>query len=547
MESTPSDDWKNTVYGPFVEKKAEREESFHTPSGLEVPACTFSDEVSNEPEGPGVYPYTRGIHPTMYRGRLWTMRQYSGFSSARATNERFRYLLEGGQTGLSVAFDLPTQIGYDSDHTLASAEAGRVGVAINSLKDFETLFEGIPIEKVSTSMTINATAIILFSMYLALAKRQNVAPEKIVGTVQNDILKEFIARGNFRFNVASSMRLTTDLFRFQQETAPRFNPVSVSGYHMREAGCTAVQEVAFTLGNGIAYLEAAKNSGLDVAATARRMSFFFNGHNDLFEEVAKFRAARRMWADIVRNQFGVEDAQAQQLRFHTQTGGSTLTSQQPLVNASRVTVQALAAVMGGTQSLHTNGFDEAISLPSEASALLALRTQQVLAHESGVGNMVDPLGGAPFVEHMTDEVEEAARVEMTRIQEEYEGMLGAVEAGYVQREIHREAVRHQREVESGDRVVVGVNAFQVEQEPEPEVFRPKSETRKSIFRDLEACREGREDAQAKLSLERLAEASTTTEPLGPFVLEAVESLATVGEICSALEKGFGPYQPPSVF
>ena len=398
MSDLTSDSWREQHYAPFKAKRGERKEQFLTASGLEIPPCSFASDCGELTEGPGQYPFTRGVHPTMYRGKLWTMRQYAGFSSASATNERFRYLLDQGQTGLSVAFDLPTQIGYQSDHELASAEAGKVGVAVNSLRDFEQLFAEIPLGEVSTSMTINATALPVFAMYVALCKRQDVAPEKILGTVQNDILKEFVARGNYRFDVASSMRLTVDMFRFQQTVAPRFNPISVSGYHMREAGCTAVQEVAFTLGDGVAYLEAAQQAGLDVAKTARRMSFFFNGHNDLFEEVAKFRAARRMWARIVKEKFAVDDPRAQMLRFHTQTGGSTLTSQQPLVNSVRVAVQALAAVMGGTQSLHTNGFDEAISLPGEQSALLALRTQQVIAHESGVADIADPLGGAPFIE-----------------------------------------------------------------------------------------------------------------------------------------------------
>ncbi len=546
MSEHPPQEWLEKVYGPFRAARGERQEAFRTASGLDLEPCYFPSAVARTPEGPGEYPFTRGVHPTMYRGRHWTMRQYAGFSSAQETNARFRYLLEQGQTGLSVAFDLPTQIGYDSDHPLAVAEAGKVGVAINSLRDFEQLFDGIPLGQVSTSMTINATALVLFSMYVALAKRQDVPAERILGTVQNDILKEFAARGNYRFDVEPSMRLTTDLFRFQQEVAPRFNAISVSGYHMREAGCSAVQEVAFTLGDGVAYLEAARAAGLDVAATARRISFFFNGHNELFEEVAKFRAARRLWARIVKERFGVDDPRAQMLRFHTQTGGSTLTSQQPLVNSVRVTVQALAAVLGGTQSLHTNGYDEAISLPGEQSALLALRTQQVLAHESGVADVVDPLGGAPFVEELTARVEEAAAAEIARVDEDYGGMVGAVSAGYVQRAIQGEALAHQYAVEKGERVVVGVNRFQVEGEPAPEVFRPDPAARAGIFASLEAVRAERDGAAAAAALERLAAVAATPEPLGPAVLAAVEAYCTVGEICEALGEVFPAYRAPAL-
>ena len=546
MSDRSPEEWRREVYQPFVERRGERKPVFRTSSGLELEACYFPAAGQVALEGPGEFPFTRGVHPTMYRGRPWTMRQYAGFSTAAATNQRFRYLLEQGQTGLSVAFDLPTQIGYDSDHPLAAPEAGRVGVAINSLRDFERLFEGIPLGQVSTSMTINATGIVLFSMYLALCKRQDVPKEKVLGTVQNDILKEFIARGNYRFDVAPSMRLTTDLFRFQQERAPRFNAISVSGYHMREAGCSAVQELAFTLGDGVAYLEAARDAGLDVAATARRVSFFFNGHNELFEEVAKFRAARRMWARIVKERFGVGDPRAQMMRFHTQTGGSTLTSQQPLVNAARVTLQALAAVLGGTQSLHTNGYDEAISLPSEQSALLALRTQQVIAFESGAADVVDPLGGAPFVERLTDEVEGAALAEMAKVEQEFGGMVGAVAAGYVQRAIQREALAFQYAVEKGERVVVGVNRFELDQEAPAEAFRPDPDARAGIFRDLEAVRAERDAAAAAAALERLAGAAATPQPLGPAVLEAVEAYCTVGEVCDALGTAFPAYRAPAL-
>ncbi len=546
MSDRTPEAWRREVYQPFRDRRGERKEAFQTASGLPLEPCYFPGGGQPPAEGPGEYPFTRGVHPTMYRGRHWTMRQYAGFSTAAETNARFRYLLEQGQTGLSVAFDLPTQIGYDSDHPLAAPEAGKVGVAINSLRDFEQLFDGIPLAKVSTSMTINATALALLAMYVALCKRQDVPKERVLGTVQNDILKEFIARGNYRFDVGASMRLTTDLFRFQQEVAPRFNAISVSGYHMREAGCSAVQEVAFTLGDGIAYLEAAKEAGLDVAATARRISFFFNGHNELFEEVAKFRAARRMWARIVKERFGVEDPRAQMLRFHTQTGGSTLTSQQPLVNSARVTLQALAAVLGGTQSLHTNGYDEAISLPGEQSALLALRTQQVIAHESGAADVVDPLGGAPFIERLTDEVEEAAMAELATVEADYGGMVGAVEAGYVQRAIQREALNHQYGVEKGEKVVVGVNRFEVVDEPPAEVFRPDPAAREGIFTGLEAARAERDAQAAQDALERLTAAAATPEPLGPAVLAAVEAYCTVGEVCQALGEVFPAYRAPAL-
>ncbi|HEX9793376.1 MAG TPA: methylmalonyl-CoA mutase family protein [Planctomycetota bacterium] len=540
--------WLRETWGPDRARRPERQEEFATQSGLPLQACYFEGDAVAARAGPGEFPFTRGIHPTMYRGRLWTMRQYAGFASAQDTNVRFRYLIEQGQTGLSVAFDLPTQIGYDSDHPLAVAEAGKVGVAINSLRDFETLFDGIPLDQVSASMTINATGLVLFCMYLALCRRQQVPKEKIRGTVQNDILKEFIARGNFRYEVEPSMRLTVDLFRMQQSEAPRYNPISVSGYHMREAGCTAVQEIAYTLGNGLAYLEAARAAGLDVAATTRRMSFFFNAHNELFEEVAKFRAARRIWARAVRDRLGIDCVEAQRLRFHTQTGGSTLTSQQPLVNAVRVTVQALAAVLGGTQSLHTNGYDEALGLPTEESALLALRTQQVLAHESGVADVVDPLGGAPFVEKLTTQVEVAALAEMEKIERDYGGMVGAVRGGYVQRAIHREAMRHQREVEAGRRLVVGVNQHEVEEESQLEVFRPDPAAREQVFESLRRVRAERDNAAVAVALRRLGEAAARPdEALGPPVLAAVEVYATVGEIGEALAGVFEEYRASSVF
>lgn len=549
MSADRFQEWRDRVWEPYQKQRPERCEEFRTASHIPLRPTYFgSPATEKSDDGPGEFPYLRGIHPTMYRGRLWTMRQYAGFSSAEQTNQRFRYLLEQGQTGLSTAFDLPTQIGYDSDHPLAQAEVGKVGVAINSLRDFEIMFAEIPLNRVSTSMTINATGLILFCMYVALAKRQQVPPERILGTVQNDILKEFVARGNFRFGVEPSMRLTTELFRAQQEWAPHYNPISVSGYHMREAGCTAVQEIAFTLGNGLAYLQAAQAVGQDIRLCARRMSFFFNAHNDLFEEVAKFRAARRMWAELLRERFDLQDPRALQLRFHTQTAGSMLTSQQPQVNAVRVTVQALAAVLGGTQSLHTNAYDEALGLPTEETARLALRTQQVLAHESGVADVVDPLGGSPFVEELTDTLQAAAMQELLDVEERFGGMVGAIHAGYVQKEIHREAMRYQKEVEQKQRVVVGVNEFVAKDEEPAEVFRPDPQASASILESLETVRRERDPGRHAKALREVEKAAANPEePLGPAVLRAVEAYATVGEICECLSSSFAPYQAPNLF
>lgn len=546
MSEHPPQEWLEKVYGPFRAARGERQEAFRTASGLDLEPCYFPSAVARTPEGPGEYPFTRGVHPTMYRGRHWTMRQYAGFSSAQETNARFRYLLEQGQTGLSVAFDLPTQIGYDSDHPLAAAEAGKVGVAINSLRDFEQLFDGIPLGQVSTSMTINATALVLFSMYVALAKRQDVPAERILGTVQNDILKEFAARGNYRFDVEPSMRLTTDLFRFQQEVAPRFNAISVSGYHMREAGCSAVQEVAFTLGDGVAYLEAARAAGLDVAATARRISFFFNGHNELFEEVAKFRAARRLWARIVKERFGVDDPRAQMLRFHTQTGGSTLTSQQPLVNSVRVTVQALAAVLGGTQSLHTNSMDETLSLPTEKAVKIALRTQQVIAEEIEVAHVADPLGGSYFVEAMTDRLEAEAEAYFTEI-ERRGGVVPSIDAGYFQKEIHDSAVSYQRAVERGRKRVVGVNCYtEGEEELEIELHRIRPEVEQEARANLARLRAERDPQRAEAALQAIRTGCHDGSNLLERFVAAAHADCTLGEIAQVLREEFGEYVEPKI-
>lgn len=522
-------------------KHPERKADFATPSGIPLEPL-----YGDAPDGgwPGEFPFTRGIQPTMHRGRLWTMRQYAGFSSARATNERFRLLLEGGQTGLSTAFDLPTQLGYDSDDPLAAAEVGMVGVPVNSTRDLERLFDGIPLGGVSTSMTINATAPYLLCGYVALAKRQGVDPSQLRGTVQNDILKEYAARGNYRFPVKPSMRLTVDLMRFCRDHVPQWNTISISGYHIREAGSTAVQELAFTMANGRAYVQAAVAGGLSVDDFAPRLSFFFNAHNHLFEEVAKFRAARRMWARIMREEFGAQNPRSWALRFHTQTAGSMLTSQQPDNNIVRVTVQALAAVMGGTQSLHTNSRDEALGLPTETSARIALRTQQVLAHESGVADVIDPMGGAPYVESLTDEIEARALALMADL-DERGGTVAAIEDGFVQREIHRSALQWQKDVERQERVVVGVNKYEVE-EGSPEVFQRDASARDEVLADLAAVRAERDPNAVDGALRGLTEAATSSADLMAPMLAAVEASATLGEVCGTLQTVFGRFEPPEV-
>jgi methylmalonyl-CoA mutase N-terminal domain/subunit len=490
---------------------------------------------------PGDYPYTRGIYPTLYRSRLWTMRQYAGFGTARETNARFRYLLDQGQTGLSVAFDLPTQIGLDSDHPLAQGEVGRVGVGIDSLEDMEVLFEGIPLDRVSTSMTINATAAILLALYFAVAEKQGVELAKLSGTVQNDILKEYIARGTYIYPLVPALRIVTDIFAFCHERAPEWNTISISGYHIREAGSTAIQEVAFTLANGIAYVEAALVRGLAVDDFAPRLSFFLNAHNDLLEEVSKFRAARRLWARIMRERFQARNPRSWMFRFHTQTAGSTLTAQQPDVNIVRVTLQALAAVLGGTQSLHTNSRDEALALPSEDSALIALRTQQILACETGVTNTVDPLAGSYAVEALTNEIETGAQEYLRKI-EAMGGMLRAIATGYVQREIQQAAYEYQKAVERGDQVVVGVNRY-VEQERTPlPLLRIDPEVERAQVERLRQLRARRDANRVDAALRQVEETARSDRNLMPSILEAVKAYATVGEISDALRKVFGEYQ-----
>ncbi|HXG93392.1 MAG TPA: methylmalonyl-CoA mutase family protein [Blastocatellia bacterium] len=520
------------------ERKAE------TSSGIELktvfrPADAAVD-YERELNDPGQFPYTRGPYPTMYRGKLWTMRQYAGYATAAETNARFRYLLAQGQTGLSVAFDLPTQMGFDSDHAMARGEVGKVGVAIDTLEDMERLFDQIPLDKVSTSMTINSTAAILLAMYIAVAKKQGVAPDKISGTIQNDILKEYIARGTYIYPPRPSLRIVTDIFAYCAREAPRWNTISISGYHIREAGSTAAQEVAFTLADAIAYVQAAIDRGLDVDDFAPRIAFFFNSHNQFLEEVAKFRAARRLWARIMRDRFNARDPRSQMLRFHAQTAGSSLTAQQPEVNIVRTTIQALAAVLGGAQSLHTNSMDEALGLPTEAAARIALRTQQVIGYESGVADTADPLGGSFAIEYLTNEIERLAEDYIRKI-DELGGMLRAIELGYVQREIERAAYDYQRAVESGEQVVVGMNRFTIEEEATIPILRINEELEREQVERLRAVRAKRDERGARESLDRVEQAARTDENLMPHIISAVERLATLGEISDRLRAVFGEY------
>ncbi|HKG60094.1 MAG TPA: methylmalonyl-CoA mutase family protein [Pyrinomonadaceae bacterium] len=508
------------------------------------PYNTREIDYENDLGAPGEFPYTRGIYPNMYRGRLWTMRQYAGYATAEESNARYKYLLAQGTTGLSVAFDLPTQIGLDSDDPLAHGEVGKVGVAIDSLEDMERLFEGIPLDEVSTSMTINATAAILLSLYLAVARKQGVPLNKVRGTLQNDILKEYIARGTYIYPPAPSLRLVTDIFGYCAREVPNWNTISISGYHIREAGSTAVQEVAFTLADGITYVEAALAAGLGIDDFAPRLSFFFNAHNNLLEEIAKFRAARRLWARIMRERFKARDPRSLMLRFHTQTAGSSLTAQQPEVNIVRTTIQALAAVLGGTQSLHTNSMDEALSLPTEPAARLALRTQQVIAYESGVAETADPLGGSYAIEHLTDEIEAGADEYLKKI-EAMGGMLRAIETGYVQREIQEAAYRYQKAVEAQEQVVVGVNRFQLEEELPVNVLRIDPALEQAQVERVRALRERRDTASVTDALNKLKQAATTDENLLPRILQCVESYATVGEISNALRDIWGEYRETS--
>ncbi len=542
--------WEKGPVAKTVSRFPERREAFATPSGITVkrlytPLDVDSLKYNRDLGFPGAYPFTRGVQPTMYRGRLWTMRQYSGFATARETNERFRYLLEQGQTGLSVAFDLPTQIGYDSDHPMARGEVGKVGVAIDSLADMEVLFDSIPLDRVSTSMTINAPAAVLLAMYIAVAEKQGVPMEKLRGTIQNDILKEYVARGTYIFPPQESMRLITDIFKFCSEKMPLWNTISISGYHIREAGSTAVQEVAFTLADGIAYVQAAIDAGLDVDKFASRLSFFFGSHSNFFEEVAKFRAARRLWARIMRERFGAREDRSCRMRFHTQTAGCTLTAQQPENNVVRVTLQALQAVLGGTQSLHTNSRDEALSLPTEESVRIALRTQQIIAFETGVTDTVDPLAGSYFIESLTDEIERRAMEYIKKI-DEMGGAPRAIEKGFIQREITQSAYEHQRLVDSGERVVVGVNKFVIEEGHTFDYMRVDPEAERRQIERVRSVRASRDQSAVDDALAALRAAAEGTDNLMPFILDAVRAYATLGEICDVLRGVFGEYRAPDV-
>jgi methylmalonyl-CoA mutase N-terminal domain/subunit len=538
--------WEEQTVAPVIRKSPEQREAFRSGSGIPVdrvylPACEC-DDYEGKLGFPGEFPYTRGVQPTMYRGRFWTMRQYAGFGNAEESNRRYRYLLEQGQTGLSVAFDLPTQIGLDSDDPICAGEVGKVGVAIDSLADMEVLFAGIPLDRVSTSMTINAPASVLLAMYICVAEKQGVPASGLRGTIQNDILKEYMARGTYIFPPAESMRLITDVFSFCGNNVPKWNTISISGYHIREAGCTAPQEVGFTLADGIAYVEAAVRAGLDIDDFAPRLSFFFNSHNDLLEEVAKFRAARRLWAKIMRDRFGAKKPESMMLRFHTQTGGSTLTAQQPDNNIVRVTIQTLAAVLGGTQSLHTNSRDEALALPSEDSVRIALRTQQIVASESGVTNTVDPLAGSWFVESLTDDIEKQAGSYIAQI-DSLGGMVRAIEEGYPQRQIQEAAYSWQKDVESGERVVVGVNSFRTEEPPPTGLLRVDPAVEASQVGRLGALRSSRDPSAVSKSLEALAASASGTDNLMQPILDCVRTYATLGEICGVLRKVFGEYRP----
>lgn len=544
-ENKELQEWRENDLARSLRRFPERKEKFVNHGGDEIPRLSLPAEIDadyTEKIGfPGRYPFTRGVQPTMYRGRLWTMRQYAGFSTAAESNRRYRYLLEQGTTGLSVAFDLPTQIGYDSDDPMSLGEVGKVGVAIDSLADMEILFDRIPLDSVSTSMTINSPAIVLLAMYVAVAEKQGVAPEKLKGTIQNDILKEYVARGTYIFPPVPSLRLITNIFQWCGDHTPEFNTISISGYHIREAGSTAVQEVAFTLANGITYVQTALDAGLELDVFARRLAFFFNASSDLLEEVAKFRAARRLWARIMKERFQAKNPAGLMLRFHTQTAGNTLTAQQIDNNIVRVTIQALAAVLGGTQSLHTNSRDEALSLPTEDSVRIALRTQQVIAHESGVANTVDPLAGSYFIEELTNRIEQQAEELIARI-DRAGGVVAAIEDGFIQRQIEDAAYVYQREIESGERIIVGVNGFQSDEEKRPATLKVDPEVESMQVAALCRLKKSRNSDKVNHALQKLEQAARGDANLFPFVLDAVREYATLGEICNVLRRVFGEYK-----
>jgi len=538
--------WDENIKTKVLTKRPERKPKFTTSSDIEVKRTytplDLEDFDYDENLGfPGEFPYTRGVQPTLYRGRLWTMRQYAGFATAEESNRRYKYLLEQGQTGLSVAFDLPTQIGYDSDYEIAEGEVGKVGVAIDSLKDMEILFDGIPLDKVSTSMTINAPASVLLAMYIAVAEKQGVSPNQLSGTIQNDILKEYSARGTYIFPVEPSMRLITNIFEYCAKEVPKWNTISISGYHIREAGSTAAQEVAFTLADGIAYVEAAIKAGLDVDDFGPRLSFFFNSHNNILEEVAKFRAARRLWAKIMKERFGAEKEKSMMLRFHTQTAGCTLTAQQPNNNIVRVAMQTLAAVLGGTQSLHTNSKDEAMALPTEESVMIALRTQQVVGYESGAADTVDPLAGSYYVESLTDDIEKIASDYIKTI-DDMGGTAKAIEQGFIQKEIQDSAYKYQKSIESGEQVIVGMNKFQIEEDPPKGLLRVDPAVGEFQKEKIATIKSERDSAKVETTLAALKKGAEGTDNLIPLILDAVKAYATLGEICDTLRDVFKEYQ-----
>ena len=547
--TTARNAWEDSVLKKALARSAERKERFETTSGIEIKRVYTSEDTQDgdyqdKLDFPGQYPFTRGVQPTMYRGRFWTMRQYAGFGTAEESNQRYRYLLEQGQTGLSVAFDLPTQMGRDSDHAMAAGEVGRAGVAIDSLADMETLLDGIPLNKVSTSMTINATASILLALYLVVAEKQGVGWDKVNGTIQNDLLKEYIARGTYIYPPGPSLRIITDIFGFCADRVPNWNTISISGYHIREAGSTAAQEIAFTLADGIAYVEAAQSVGLDVDRFASRLSFFFNVHNNFFEEVAKFRAARRLWAKIMKERFAAKNPRSWMLRTHAQTAGSTLTAQQPDNNVIRVTLQALAAALGGTNSLHTNSKDEALALPTENAVRVALRTQQVIAHESGAADTIDPLAGSYFIESLTDELEAKAVEYIERI-DTLGGAVQAIENGYQQREIHDAAFRYQQAIETKQQIIVGVNDFTVEEDHHDELLRVDLALEKRQKERVAGVRAERNQAAAQAACDRVGQVARDGGNLMPAIIDAVRAYVTLGEISDALRNEFGEYRPPT--
>ena len=550
MATTGKREWLQSTYAKAIEKAPERAKVFETTGKMPIEPVYTPDDLNGFDAAadlgmPGEYPFTRGIQPTMYRGRFWTMRQYAGFGTAEESNQRYRYLLDQGQTGLSVAFDLPTQIGYDSDDPMAAGEVGKVGVAIDSIEDMQTLFNNIPLDRVTTSMTINATAGVLLGLYVAVGRQQGVDPSKLGGTVQNDILKEYITRGTYIYPPRPSMRLITDTFSYCNESVPQWNTISISGYHIREAGSTAAQEIGFTLADGIAYVQAAIDAGLDVDDFAGRLSFFFACHSNFLEEVAKFRAARRLWAKIMKERFNARSARSQMLRFHTQTGGATLTAQQPPNNIVRTTVQALAAVLGGTQSLHTNSMDEALGLPTEAAVQIALRTQQVLAYENGVGDVADPLGGSYYIEDLTNRLEAEAKEYIETI-DNLGGAMAAIEKGFQQREIQESAYRYQRQVEERERVIVGVNQFVTQEEDHSDILRLDPAIGRNQAEKLRQLRANRDNAKVEHLRRRICEAAQGTENLMPLIVDAVENKTTLGEVSHTLREVWGEYRPQVV-